>query len=128
MFLYHASRSLIRKFHINQQGLHFGSINSSLEAALRHSDGDKIYLHKVLLSEKTFEKVYDCLDVGYDWESIIEEADQFDYTCIRYLNKYEPSISKSYCIWDEGLVECIAEIKVLSEDDAEKIIEEGEVL
>lgn len=130
MILYHASRSHIDEFYVNPEGLHLGSLNSALEAALRHSslgeDGKPIYVHKVKVKKEMFGKVYESNDVGYDWYPIILDAATYGYTCIRYVNKYEPSIKPSFCIWNKGMVESIIEIDTYSEDKARKYLEEDE--
>lgn len=96
MILYHASPSRIFSFIIpNENGLHLGSVDSAIYAAQRKSTSYYLYRCNVAISNPI-----DVEDCGYDWKSEIDFAAYQGYDAIRYRNKYEPSASPSYVIWD----------------------------
>lgn len=129
MILFHCSTVKIDNFYIPYGGLHFGGINSALEAALRKLrspmnvvNADTVYLHKCIvdLGIITF-----CDDLGGDdsWRSVIDECQRLGFNSVQYKNLYEPDSVPSYMIWESNRVK-ILEVDPIHMDDAEDIIEE----
>lgn len=127
--LFHASSVRIEKFHIPHGGLHFGGINSALEAALRKIRASRydinplnyVYLHECTLNINT---VYETDDLcgADDWAKEIEFAKcSTNADAIKYWNKYEPDMVYSYLIWNSSLVQ-IDNVSVIHEDKAEDML------
>lgn len=125
MILYHASTVKIDQFYIPYGGLHFGGINSSLEAALRKlrsdmnvHDAQTVYLHKCSVN---LGRIVLMDDLGDDqsWREVFST----EYDSVKYNNKYEPDTEPSYMIWNSNRARVI-ECDVLHMDEAEDIINE----
>lgn len=125
--LFHASPVNIKKFYIPYGGLHFGGINSALEAALRKvriSKSKIVYLHECTVNVNSF---FECEDLCThdDWERHIEYMKIHEKdNVLKYKNKFEPDVVPSYVVWDENLVK-IVNVKVLTQDEAEDIVMEN---
>jgi hypothetical protein len=94
--VYHASPVKINLFEVTEQGIHFGSLESAVEAICRKIDyGENFFLHKVRLDISNYIENF---DVGYNWRSWFQnEPDEVKGYI--YTNKYEPSTEKSYVTW-----------------------------
>lgn len=102
--VYHASPVEINLFEVTEQGIHFGSRESAVEAVSRKvNPGEKFFLHKVSLD---ISKYIESFDMGYNWKEMFENEHP-DITGYVYTNKYEPSTKKSYVTW------CTDTIKIL---------------
>lgn len=115
MKLYHASPVLIEQFDYTN-GVHFGSYESALQAALRKST-DVIYVHQVIT---THNKYYLSEDVGgfNRWLDVIYQAEEYGYDVIGYKNLYEPSTSKSYIFINDKYI-TIQNVQKLTVEEAE---------
>lgn len=115
MKLYHASPVLINQFDYTD-GVHFGSYESALQAALRKST-DVIYIHEVI---STHSEYYPSEDVGgFDrWLDVIDEAHRDGYDVIGYKNLYEPSPLYSY-LFTNDLHITIHNVEKLTVQEAE---------
>ena len=103
---FHASPVRITTFEVPYAGLHFGDLSAALQAVerkLNYSNTDTFYLHEVVIDISSVE---DVLDSGDDWRNDLngDTSKIFSYT-----NKYEPSSSKSYVMFDTKFIK-----KVLS--------------
>jgi len=94
--VYHASPVRIDNFEVSEQGIHFGSLESAIEAICRKVDyGEVFFLHKVRLDISNYIETF---DVGYNWRAWFQnepvEVEGYIYT-----NQYELSVKKSYVTW-----------------------------
>ena len=113
IIVYHASPTCITKFNF-KNGVHFGGLNSAMEAGLRkmetpeYYNQSQLYMHKCLLTLPS--KIYDCDDLGSTeaWLKEKERALKDNYSLIRYLNKYEPDVVPSYYVLDSSLLQIIS--------------------
>ena len=125
MILYHSSYTKIDKFELPYNGLHLGSLKSSIEAGLRKAykyDSD-VYIHKCscfINPHNTIKEIYD--DLGEDWQSALEDIKQHNKHWIRYTNKYEPSVKKSYLTNNAELV-IILQVTQMTKQEAEDLLE-----
>lgn len=129
MILYHCSTVKIDSFYIPFGGLHFGGINSALEAALRKLrsprntlDHKEIHIHKCLVE---LGKTQHSEDLGGEdsWRAVIDECSRLGFNSVQYKNVYEPDSVPSYMIWDASRVKII-EVDCIHMDDAEQMLEE----
>lgn len=114
MIVFHASTVKITNFHIPFGGLHLGGMHSALECALRKiyaaqdEDIDTVYIHRCFL---TAHKLYEADDMGcsVSWKRLNQTllSSDTDFDGIKYINKYEPDIVPSYCLFDPSLVEIL---------------------
>jgi len=123
MILYHSSYTRIGRFEIPVNGLHFGSLKSSLEAGLRkaYKYNTNVYVHKCACYINSTNRIdYD--DLGEDWSIALSELKEYNKDWIRYTNKYEPSISKSYMT---NNIECVGLLNVTKYtiEEAERLLE-----
>lgn len=116
MIVFHASTVKIEEFYIPFGGLHFGGIHSALECALRKLyqgreagyDIDTVHIHRC---ELIGTKYYESDDLGSDigWcklnDKLIKE--KYDFEIIKYINKYEPDVLPSYCVFDQKYVKIL---------------------
>ena len=125
MILYHSSYTKIDKFELPCNGLHLGSLKSSIEAGLLKAykyDSD-VYIHKCscfINPHKTIQEIYD--DLGEDWQSALEDLKQHNRHWIRYTNNYEPSVKKSYLTNNVELV-TVLEVTQMTKQQAEDLLE-----
>ena len=125
MILYHSSSTKIDKFELAYNGLHLGSLKSSVEAGLRKAYKYKsdVYIHKCFCfinPHNTIKGTYD--DLGEDWQSALEDLKQHNKHWIRYTNKYEPSVKKSYLTNNVELV-TVLEVTQMTKQEAEDLLE-----
>ncbi|SOK58312.1 hypothetical protein [Yersinia phage fHe-Yen9-04] len=130
MIVFHASTVNITNFYIPYGGLHVGGIHSAIECALRKVyagrdegfDVDTIYIHRCFLN---VQKPFEADDMGSDvsWKRLNKTliATETDFDCIKYINKYEPDIVSSYCLFDTNLIE-ILDCNSMHMDMAENIL------
>ena len=125
MILYHSSYTKIDKFELPCNGLHLGSLKSSIEAGLRKAykyDFD-VYIHKCscfINPHNTIQEIYD--DLGEDWQSALEDLEQHNKHWIKYTNKYEPSLHESYLTNNVELV-TVLEVTQMTKQEAEDLLE-----
>ena len=125
MILYHSSYTKIDKFELPCNGLHLGSLKSSIEAGLRkvYKYDSDVYIHKCscfINPYNTIKESYD--DLGEDWQSALEDLKQHNKHWIRYTNKYEPSVKKSYLTNNVDLV-TVLEVTQMTKQEAEDLLE-----
>lgn len=125
MVLYHSSYTKIDKFELPCNGLHLGSLKSSIEAGLRkvYKYDSDVYIHKCscfINPHNTIKESYD--DLGEDWQSALEDLKQHNKHWIRYTNKYEPSVKKSYLTNNVDLV-TVLEVTQMTKQEAEDLLE-----
>ena len=125
MVLYHSSYTKIDKFELPCNGLHLGSLKSSVEAGLRktYKYDSNVYIHKCscfINPHNTIQEIYD--DLGEDWQSALEDLKQHNRHWIRYTNKYEPSVKKSYLTNNVELV-TVLEVTQMTKQEAEDLLE-----
>ena len=125
MILYHSSYTKIDKFELPYNGLHLGSLKSSIEAGLRkaYKYDSSVYIHKCscfINPHNTIQEIYD--DLGEDWQSALEDLKQHSKHWIRYTNKYEPSVKKSYLTNNVELV-TVLEVTQMTKQEAEDLLE-----
>ena len=104
---FHASPVRIKEFEIPYSGLHFGDLSAALQAVerkLESSDTDTFYLHEVLLEVSNAEDVFDS---GNDWR---DDLDGDTSKVFSYTNKYEPSIGKSYVMFDTKFIKKVVKV------------------
>ena len=129
MILYHSSYTKIDKFELPCNGLHLGSLKSSVEAGLRKAykyDYD-VYIHKCscfINPHNTIQEIYD--DLGEDWQSALGDLKQHKKHWVRYTNKYEPSVKKSYLTNNVELV-TVLEVTQMTKQEVEDLLETLEV-
>lgn len=114
--LYHASPDNFDKFEIPYNGLHFGSFESAIQALDYKREKlkfDRFYLYKVTLDDSICEDVF---DVGKDWKDYLEGDTTKVYS---YTNKYEPSSSKSYVIFNTEFIKSLVSKQELNINDYE---------
>ena len=105
--VFHASPVRIKEFEIPYAGLHFGDLSSALQAVERkldHSITDTFYLHEVVLDISNVEDVFDS---GDDWR---DDLDGDTTKVFSYTNKYEPSSSKSYVMFDTKFIKEVVKV------------------
>ena len=125
MILYHSSYTKIGKFELPCNGLHLGSLKSSIEVGLRkaYKYDSNVYIHKCscfINPHNTIQEIYD--DLGEDWQSALEDLKQHNRHWIRYTNKYEPSVKKSYLTNNVELV-TVLEVTQMTKQQAENLLE-----
>ena len=98
---YHSGPKEILKFDFSN-GVHFGGLKSSFEAALRKNP-ETIHTYFVQIKNVPY---YETEDVGGQdsWQKEIEFAKSLGYLLIKYHNKYEPDIHLSYLVLSEDLI------------------------
>ncbi|AFC21503.1 hypothetical protein GAP32_055 [Cronobacter phage vB_CsaM_GAP32] len=116
MIVFHASTVKINDFYIPYGGLHFGGMHSALECALRKLyqgkeagyDIDTIHIHRC---ELTGSKYYESDDLGSDvgWRKLYNNLtkNNVDFQIVKYINKYEPDVLPSYCVFDTSMVKIL---------------------
>ena len=72
------------------------------------------------LTHNTIKEIYD--DLGEDWQSALEDLKQHNKHWIRYTNKYEPSVKKSYLTNNVELV-TVLEVTQMTKQEAEDLLE-----
>lgn len=130
MIVYHASTVKIEKFYIPYGGLHFGGIYSALECAMRHIyrgrekgiDISTIHIHRCELTGST---IYESDDLGgdHDWHKLNDNLFNLGikYDIIKYINRYEPDTTSSYCIFRDNLVK-ILDYSTMHMDNVEDML------
>ena len=123
MIVYHAGLSVIKKFEIGSNGVHFGGLMSAYEAALRKCDQegkDIFFVHQCKLR---FERMLVSDDLGCheEWAYAIQDAIKNNVDVIKYVNKYEPDLSPSFILLNERCISSVSCSSVKSED-AEKML------
>ena len=118
--VFHASTERIEKFDFTY-GVHFGGINSALEAALRHGS-ELVYVHKCILNPTLLDSSDD-LGSTTAWDGLQRELTAQGFCGARYLNKYEPDAVPSYFIVKD-VVEIVS-CSILTREEADKILEES---
>lgn len=120
--VYHASTAHITEFRIPLNGLHFGTKESALQAVTYKRDklenGNLFYLHKVIIDDSTVEDTFDC---GEDWR--YEIGDEVDKLW-SYTNKYEPSVGKSYVMFDTKFIKQMVSVEQLNLEDFDEFLTE----
>lgn len=103
--LYHASPYLFELFEMRRGGLHFGGLESAVQAVARHIDGctDEFYLYTVKLDTSAVQDVFDCGGAD-DWEI---EKTITNCKVMSYKNQYEPCKDKSYVVF------CLSKIEIV---------------
>ena len=122
--VYHCGLSKIDRFDFSK-GVHFGGINSALEAALRHvcdhrRNLDTIYIHECLLdiSEGVLEE--DDLGSNENWQNYVQDyLLDTDIDIIQYINRYEPDVNPSYYVLNSNLI-TIKKVRTMRPHEAEK--------
>lgn len=117
--VFHASTERIERFDFTY-GVHFGGINSALEAALRHGS-ELVYVHKCILNPTLLASSVD-LGSTVVWDGLQRELTIQGFCGARYINKYEPDVVPSYFIVKD-VVEIVS-CSVLSRGEADKFLEE----
>lgn len=104
--LYHASPHCFDVFEMRRGGLHFGGLESAIQAVERHIYGctDEFFLYKVRLDISNVQEVFDC-GGAEDWE--IEKSIS-NSKILSYKNQYEPCKDKSYVVF------CLSKIEIIS--------------
>lgn len=120
--VYHASLHSFDVFEVTEQGIHFGTKESALQAIERKIiDHEYFFLYEVLLDISQFVEEY---DQGYDWRSsFINEPDNVKGYI--YKNKYEPSNDLSYMTWNPSVIN-IKNITKIYTEDLEKMIDDSD--
>lgn len=104
--LYHASPYSFEAFEMRRGGLHFGGLESAIQAVERHIGDctDEFYLYKVKIDISDVQEVFDC-GGAEDWE--IEKTIS-SAKVLSYKNEYEPCKNKSYVVF------CLSKIEMVS--------------
>lgn len=130
MIVFHASTVKINEFYIPYGGLHLGGIHSAVECALRKLyegkekgfDIDTIHIHRC---ELVGTKLYESDDLGSDasWRRLnnVLKLQNEDFEIIKYINKYEPDVLPSYCVFDPKYVK-ILDHSTMHLDNAEDLL------
>lgn len=126
MIVYHASNVEIQKFKFGENGVHFGGLNSAIEAGLRKADAfseNEIYLHTCELTLSK-EHIYESDDVGCaeEWLVEIEEAKRNGKKAIKYINRYEPCSKASYLVIDPNIIKLVSMVKMDYDEAEEKLL------
>lgn len=109
--LYHASPYSFDKFEIPYNGLHFGTLESAIQAVEYKKDKLEdgfFYLYQVVLDISLCEDVF---DIGQDWAEYLEKDTSKVYS---YTNKYEPSTGKSYVVFCPRFIKSVESKEKLS--------------
>lgn len=120
--VYHASPNHITEFRIPLNGLHFGTKESAIQAITYKKDKLEnetiFYLHKAVIDDSVVEDTFDC---GEDWRS--EIGDDVDKLW-SYTNKHEPSVGKSYVMFDTKFIKQVVSVEKLNLEDFDEFLTE----
>lgn len=100
--VYHASPNLFSEFNTDNGGSHFGGMDSAYIAIERKLDNpsSKFYLYTVKLDISDSERVDDVGNTDA-WEEL---RTFYNRPILAYFNKYEPSSTSSYVVYDKSKI------------------------